>query len=357
MQGGSRPLVPACWFPSVKESPSGEKTAPEQGFPTGFRTRRALRRRNDAGAEPSYATAVKNASPASRAPACYARLAATNREDAHVRREAPNHRGGDGRGPRDLGAPHRLHPPLPQHVPHGGDHQRPPRPGWVHAPARGRRLGRQARRLVLHHPQRLQRHRLPRWRGRPRPKHLPLPDDGRTLGLPHLQGEVRARARGARGLPAPRRRGLRRNDRLHVARQAALAGGPRPGAHGRRHREPPLRSRPRPAPHPQRGHPPQPLRERRQGVQQGRRPLPALLGRPPEQGGLRPHGRRGRGRQARGRPGARPLPREPRAPLRLGHGRRVCLVPQARRPPVRVCLARGVCRREEPPLRDRLRVL
>ena len=48
MQGGSRPLVPACWFPSVKESPSGEKTAPEQGFPTGFRTRCAFRRQNDA---------------------------------------------------------------------------------------------------------------------------------------------------------------------------------------------------------------------------------------------------------------------------------------------------------------------
>ena len=32
----------------VQEAPSGEKTAPEGGFPTGLRTRRALRRRNDA---------------------------------------------------------------------------------------------------------------------------------------------------------------------------------------------------------------------------------------------------------------------------------------------------------------------
>lgn len=87
------------WFPPVKDSPSGEKTAPEQGFPTGFRTRGALRRENGAGAGPSYATAAKNASPASRAPACYARLAATNREDAYARREGSNHRERHGRGP------------------------------------------------------------------------------------------------------------------------------------------------------------------------------------------------------------------------------------------------------------------
>ena len=158
---------------------------------------------------------------------------------------------GDARGCGSVPRAGGVHPAEPEHVPLRRDDPRLPGPRGRDVPAGGRGVAPRARRAVLYRAERLEPHRVARGRGT-RP--LPLPDVRLAHGLPHVQGEVRAGARGAGRVPAPERGGLRRHDRLHVAGPAAFRCGPRAGARGRRRKEPPCERGCRRAADPERRH-------------------------------------------------------------------------------------------------------